>query len=563
MVEDQTDYDESGADSEGIPDTPSQVPEIYPTLLAYRERKDLKVRATSHLKDSFVAYDGEKRELRLRYYQIQGVLHLLAMPRFILGDDTGLGKTLQVIASLCFLWEREPNSKTVVVTSKSAVTQWSDEILRFTKGVKVFLCKGTSAKRAKCRDAFFASEGPSILVIGYGSLKQDFQYFQDMSGTNLVLDEATAFKNPKTQAHKICAYLSSQAQRVWGLTATLLKNELLEGFGIFKVIVPGLFPNEKWFLDAFCITKMMPLPGTRRKVPVVVGYTKGGIAEFKKMIDPYYYGRPKFEVASELPPLITSYVEVEMTEAQEQRYAEALSGLLTVYEKTESGSVQETSKEVTQLTQVIYCQQIVNHPGLIGCEGDSGKFDRLMDLLTDEYDGQKVIVYTRFKKMVDIISTYLTSKGVKNCRITGPDSDAKRKESQDLFQNVNSGVNVILITSAASEAINLQSAKALVFYDTPFSAGEYLQILGRMIRLGSKHDRCFAIHLVSRGSIDQRVVKILGKKMALFESVLGKRIKGEGDITEVSRENDISDLAELFNGLVSDARAFRERSTKL
>ena len=89
-----------------------------------------------------------------------------------------------------------------------------------------------------------------------------------------------------------------------------------------------------------------------------------------------------------------------------------------------------------------------------------------------------------------------------------------------------------------------------MFYDTPWSAGDYLQILGRMIRIGSGHDRCYAIHFAANGSIDQRVIQVLAKKMELVEAVLGKRIKGEDTEVFVSGENDLNDI---FSALVSDA----------
>jgi len=107
---------------------------------------------------------------------------------------------------------------------------------------------------------------------------------------------------------------------------------------------------------------------------------------------------------------------------------------------------------------------------------------------------------------------------------------------------------------AAAEGINLQAAKALVFYDSPWSAGDYLQLLGRMIRIGSVHDRCYAIHLVARGTIDTKVMSVLRTKMKLIESVMGKRIKGDGmdDIT-ISEDNSIDDI---FSALQADARKY-------
>ena len=140
---------------------------------------------------------------------------------------------------------------------------------------------------------------------------------------------------------------------------------------------------------------------------------------------------------------------------------------------------------------------------------------------------------------------------IKAVRITGSEDEKGRSKAQDEFQNPESDVTVCCITTAASEAINLQAAKAIIFYDTPWSAGEYLQILGRMIRIGSVHDRCYALHLVVEESIDEKVVKVLSKKMELVESVLGKRIKGEDSDIVVDSKNEISDI---FDSLVADAK---------
>lgn len=458
--------------------------------------------------------------------------------------------TLQSISALCYLWERTPDLKVIILTSKSSVEQWAGEFHKFTKGVTPFVSRGSPVQRRKVREAFWEASGPTVLVMGYRTAVQDFAELQDREGYILVTDEAAAYKNHETQVHQVCKYLSSKADRTWALTATLIKNNLIEGWGVYNVLVPGLFGSRNHFLNEYCITRMQVLPGTRRQVPVIVGYRQRDIEAFRKRIDPYFLGRPKFEVASELPPLVTRHVKVGMTKLQEAKYREALEGLLLVGEKT--GQVEE--KEVTKLTAVTYCQQIVNHPELIGVDGESEKLDALLDLVSNggELDGEKVIVFTRFRKMVDIMVPALKKQGVRAVRITGAEDERGRKTSQDSFQDPKSDAMVCCITTAAAEAINLQAAKALIFYDTPWSAGDYLQILGRMIRIGSTHDRCYAIHLVTEGTIDDRVVKVLTKKMGLVESVLGKRIKGETDTSlTVDATNDLSDL---FASLLTDAR---------
>ena len=524
----------------------------YEKLKKIRERKDLKSRKPAYLRDKLILANGTEVDFNLRYYQVQGVLHLVAMNRFLLGDDTGLGKTAQSIASLCFVWEKKPETKVIILTNKSAVEQWVGEFEKFTTGITAFSCKGTPKKRAKARERFFNTEGPVAMVMGYRSAIGDFEHYQDLRDHIMVFDEATAFKNPSTQCHQVCAHLSKNASRSWALTATLIKNNLIEGWGIYKVIVPNLFGNKNNFLNHYCITRMQSLPGSRRQIPVIVGYRPKDIREFREKIDPYFLGRPKFEVASELPPLTKRVIKCGMSRIQQEKYKEALTGILGVGRGDEA-----EEKEVTKLTAVTYCQVIVNHPELIDVDGKSEKLDTLVELLNEgDFAGEKVIVFSRFRRMVDIIEKTLEKKKIKTCRITGAESEDGRAKSQKLFQNVDSGVDVILITSAAAEAVNLQAARAIVFYDTPWSAGDYLQLLGRMIRIGSTQDRCFAIHLVCRSTIDVRVMQVLNTKMGLVESVLGKRIKGDedngsakqGELIETS-----SELNDLFDALTEDA----------
>jgi len=893
-------------------------------LRKLRTKKDLKLRPCSMLVDTFTTLDGKVKPFSLRYYQAQMVAHLLMMRRFIVGDDTGCGKTIETIGALCYLWERNPNQKVIVLTKKSAVPQWAKEFLKFTIGVHVVIQSGTPKKREACREEFLGTEGPAVLISGYRSMVRDFSSIQNWEGMILVLDECfqyhtpvvladgsteligkivsqrmpvevlswnpetgavepqeiiawhrnplvhgrrrnllhlnfrfggkvrvtgahkfyhpdgseipasrlqigsevqhlcqqapnvdqwqfllggllgdscilhprrkqwgmvfghsekqemylrfkhqvlstlctsevtcsqnggyplktgeeknrfgfrvnanaaltsflvqarirqhgkkkitvewldaitplglavwyaddgalsehvcqdgsvsrtitlhtqgftkddveslagwlrwrwgvraqvkttkprtdrpagnqkaypylyldknaavkflhilpggfpgveykfpgkpvldvkdldttpcqtlvtdwvtekktwespdsrknkyvynlevagnhnyfangslvsncTMVKNPSTQVHQVIKHMAAQADRVWGLTATLIKNNLVEGFGIYQAVVPGLFTYTKaTFIQSFCITRMQVI-GRGRQVPIIVGYRMTDIKRFREMIDPYYLGRPKHEIATELPVLTTKEISCSMTKFQSAKYQEALAGLL------ELGTGEE--KKVTKLTAVTYCQEIVNHPGLIECEGTSDKLDTLVDLLTEgDLVGEKVIVYTRFERMVGHGIDALKKKGVPCVRITGKEKQEQRSANQDLFQDFKSDINTVWITNAGSDAINLQAAKAIIFYDTPFSAGDFLQALGRMIRIGSIHDRVLAIHLICNNTVDERTLRIMGKKMDLLEAVLGKRILGEAGVDEIGTTSEIS---ELFDALQADAR---------
>jgi len=487
--------------------------------------------------------------LTLRSYQVQGIMHLVTMERFVLGDDTGLGKTLQTIASLTYVWQKSPETPVIIMTTKSAVGQWASEFDKFTTGVNVFICQGTKAKREKVYKAYETATNPKVLVMGYRTACQDFDRLQKMHSMVTVFDEATAFKNDTSQVHQVCAHISGASLKVWSLSATIIKNKLMEAWAIYKVTVPGLFSTKTAFMRDYCITKDQPIGGGR-KIKIVVGYKKRDIEAFREVIDPFFIGRPKHEVAKELPMLTSKNIEVEMTDEQRAKYKEALKGLLETVDKA-TGEIK--AREVNELTAVTICQQIVNHPKLVEAEGDSGKLDTLVEMLEEEFEGDKVIVFSRFRQMIDILEKELESKGIKTCRITGAETGDLRLKSQQAFQDPENPVRVCLITMAAAEGVNLQLAKAVIFYDTPWSAGDYLQIIGRMIRIGSIHENVFSYHLVCPKTIDDRVIKTLSAKMNLIESVLGKRLKSEGgDSDSIVSTN--SELADLFAGLLEDAR---------
>jgi len=516
-------------------------------LRALRERTDLSLKPTPLFRQSFVSTDGEEKPVHLRYYQVQMVVHLLAMRNFIVGDDTGLGKTVETIAALCYLWRMYPNRKAIVLAKKAAVLQWAGEFERFTDGVRVIVSKGTPAQRKKAYKQFVAATGPTVLISGYRSMVKDISQVQRWEGFVLVVDEATVFKNPGTQVHQMCKHLASRADRTWGLTATLIKNNLMEGFGIYQVVVPGLFGHTKnSFMKEFCIIRMQRIKGNRQ-IPIIVGYRKQDIERFKNKIDAFYLGRPKHEVADELPVLQTKNIEVSMTSFQRNLYEEVLEGLLTLGD----GEERETDK----LTQIIYCQEIADHPCLLGYpDADSEKMNVLVDLLTEggDFEGEKVIVYTRFRKLVDFAVPYLKKKGVASLRVTGAENEEQRQDAMDRFSDPKSGEDVIWITDAGGDSINLQAAKVLVYFDSPWSAGDYLQILGRMIRIGSIHDRVYAVHLIAGGTVDARVQQVKNKKMKLIEAVLGQRIKGEKAPDVVIDAG--SGARELFDFLLEDAR---------
>lgn len=365
----------------------------------------------------------------------------------------------------------------------------------------------------------------------------------------VLVSNCHTFKSTSTKTWQTCRFLADKAHRCYGMTATLLKNRLEEGFSIYKVIVPDLFRNKTSFMDDYCVVRLQSVGGGR-KIPMVVGYRN--LEQFRARIDPFYLGRQKHEISSELPKLVTKEIMCELSAAEDKKYAEALTGILELGD----GEVKDYEQNKA-LTALIYCQQVVNSLSLLKFKGgdelgnehyedtvavkeQSSKETALLDLLTEELDDEKVIVYTRFASLIPRLQELLKKQKVKSVAITGKVKDTDRRKAQEAFQDLESDTKVVFITDAGAESINLQAASAIVFFDAPWSWGNYVQLLGRPIRIGSIHTTVLAYHLIAvrpaqrakdRKTIDQHTLDTLRSKKDLVDKILGEAAIGALDFS--------------------------------
>lgn len=518
------------------------IPENYSRLLQVRKSENVKLKPCKFIKS----------DVTLRNYQSIGVYHLISVPRIIIGDAAGLGKTLQSLAAFAYLKEANPDLKMLVVASKSALYQWHSEVSKFLTGIQsavvasgpvrfnrrhpewewakangkptytnvkgeVTAVQVTGAKSRKYQFSKFTESNADILIVNYNTLVDEYKEIIPMLGKYIVIfDEASYFKNTKTLTFRAVAATAMYSLRAAGLSATIIKNRLEEAFSIFSAILPQLFVNVTRFRKTFCRYIFIPLK-TGRKMPKLIGYQN--LTQFRSEIDPYFIGRRKEDVAKELPRIISKIVEIEMTDKQERAYFDAQEGLIRLATGEE--------KKIDRLSQLIYCQQIADSPHIVGIDADSSKEDELFHQLTTELVDEKVIIFTNFKKMIDRFEILFKERNIGMTRITGDESSKVRDVNKSVFQDPNSGVNVIFINRAGSESINLQAASAFIFFDNPWSYGDYLQLIGRAQRIGSVHSSILSLHFVCRGTIDHYVIKKLEEKKGLVSTVFGETTMGE------------------------------------
>ncbi len=488
----------------------------------------------------------------VRLYQRRGSMVLVARKRLILGDDTGLGKTLEAIVAIAYLRVKYPDLRWLVLTEKTVVRQWKEEFEKFSHGLQVQTLVADDATAAGKKRAFASFDG-DVIITSYSLLYDYLAYIQEGLGPRfaVVFDEPP-FRNPKAQISKLSYDLVEGAERVYGLTATVVNDRLEEAWGIYKVIAPWVFGTKTAFLRDYCVTKPVFY---RKPWPVrVVKYVN--LAKFRETIRPYFYGRlaTHSEVDKELPQVITKDVKLRMSAAQTGAVVDAMNGLLR--------HPHYTYTQVDRLAAISHQQQLVNDPRGLGLQLPSVKTEAVVGLLTNELAGQKVIVFSKRRKTIELISAQLKLKKtqVEHAILWGKQGKTAREKAIDGFQK--GSVPVLLMTQAGGKALNLQRGAHLLVVDSPWTYGSYHQLVGRIKRVGSKNARVVVYRLVAeldpkeaarRGigkgrtvqTIDHSVLKHVKRGQAVFAAVTG-------DATGIEVTND--DIASILADLVSTTK---------
>lgn len=504
-----------------------------------------------------------------KQYQLVMAHHLGRMPRFINGDAVGLGKTIEAIIGCAWIAERVPKFKAVLMATKSTVYQWAEEFERFStfrpwvmqdeyKGLKgyparfaqmidffendthdILICKYTSmiGKKKKIEGKFDENGYP--VQNGKESVSQEILTFEKICkvhGPNalMILDECQKFKTGNSSIRQMVMMLSKPFRQVWAMSATVIKNDLVEFYSIASAI--GLRPLGylQNFKEDFCIYREVYVGNGRHKM-ALEGYQR--VDEIKAALRPFFLGRSQRQVKEKLPILSTQLHPLDLSEAQSKLLLDEIpNGTFILPPRVIKVAGEIILKERdpgNKMTLLSIFQLVANNPCLMDPD-DLEKFyspklspkeEELLDFLDGDYRGEKVIVYTKSRTWIDRFE-YLTKNGFytdrKFLRITGAENDKQRHTAKQLFQEPDGEHDLIFINSAATEGINLQQAANLFALDLPWSWGDTLQLIGRMLRLGSPHSTNTFHPLIARGTIDEFTVETLKTKKGVFEAVLGE-----------------------------------------
>ena len=442
----------------------------------------------------------------LRPYQIDGFhfLAYLCVNNFggILADDMGLGKTIQ---SLCYLlWLFDEHAKTggmkkpaLVVCPKSVLDVWYSEAGKFTPQLKVKILKNRDDI-----DVPHIQNNIDILVLNYAQLRVCGEELNGIKWLTTILDEGQQIKNPDSKAAKCARELDSQNRLV--LTGTPIENRLLDMWSLMAFAMPGVLGSRAYFKKRFDKRKD-PLSQTR----------------LASRLRPFLLRRTKLQVAQDLPPRTEEEVYSKMEGIQLELYKNELKRIQKALLGLDSDeAVKKNSFAILQ--GLMRLRQICCHPGLIDpkyLKEESAKMESLFYLLDQLHEeGHKVLVFSQFVSMLDLIKARLELGNRPYNYLTGQTKD--RKGEIERFQTTKDPSVFMLSLKAGGAGLNLTSASYVILYDPWWNPAVENQAIDRTHRIGQKN-KVIAYRLLTRDTVEEKIRILQHQKTQLVTNVLG------------------------------------------
>jgi SNF2-related domain/Helicase conserved C-terminal domain/SWIM zinc finger len=442
---------------------------------------------------------------RLRDYQREGLGWMYFLQQFSFGgclaDDMGVGKTAQVLALLETRRELRAEGKidapSLVVVPKSLIFNWKQEVERFTPQIRVLDYTGIGRNKDDL-------SGYDLVLTTYGTLRRDALHFKDQVFDYVILDEAQAVKNARTESAKAVRLLRGNYRLA--LSGTPVENHLGELWSLLDFLNPGMLGAAGVF----------QLSG---------GAMRNPSDDARKMLAhalrPFLLRRTKEQVATELPPKIEQTIYCEMEPRQRTLYNELREHYRkSLLPKINTDGIAKSKIQV--LEALLRLRQAACHPGLIDrkrAQDPSAKLDVLIDQLRAVLEeGHKALVFSQFTSLLGILRAALEKDGIEYEYLDGKTVD--RQARVERFQNDPECPLFLISLKAGGVGLNLTAADYVFILDPWWNPAVEAQAVDRTHRIGQLR-QVFAYRLITRDTVEEKVLELQQSKRGLADAILG------------------------------------------
>ncbi|MDU1028723.1 MAG: DEAD/DEAH box helicase [Clostridiales bacterium] len=463
----------------------------------------------------------------LRPYQVQGYRWLVGLSRLgmggILADDMGLGKTVQAIAYLLHRKSSDPEATALIVVPTSLIYNWEEELARFAPSLPYRIITGSADDR---RAAIAEAPIGAVLVTSYATLRRDHPLYAHFTFDTIFADEAQFIKNSYTQNAK--SLKSLKARHRFALTGTPMENSLADLWSIMDFCMPGYLLSWREFRHVF-------------DIPISRYEDDSRLYRLRVMMAPFLLRRVKNDVLTELPDKIETTLYTELTHEERRIYDSqlALSKKTVIEALANEGLPQNRIKILALLMRL---RQVCCSPRLFlpGFTQASSKLKLAVETISERAEnGHRMILFSQFTSMIDLISEALDARGIDHLILTG---QTKAEDRMTLIRRFQQGdIPVFLISlKAGGTGLNLTAADTVIHYDPWWNQSVEDQATDRTHRIG-QHRTVHVIRLICKHTIEEKIMALKAKKADLSDQVVG----GNKSLLSALTPEDLRDLFDL------------------
>ena len=437
-------------------------------------------------------------------YQQYAIDFIIKNPIAAILLDMSMGKTaICLMAIQHLMYETFEVNKVLVICPLRVTLTWRDEIAKWSQlnSLTYSIVKGTPAQRKKAlktdADLYIINRENVPWLINTSGIAFDF----DM----VVVDELSSFKNHQTARHKALMKVRPRIRRIVGLTGTPASGGLMDLFAEFKLLDMG--DRLGRFIGQYRLNYFKP---NRVNGPIVYSYKLLPGAEDKiyNKISDITISMKAVDYL-DMPKLITTEYPVYLDETEMKKYRELKKDLIlsTPEHEVTAANAASLSNKLSQMAN----GAVYTDDGNVITFHDK-KLDALEDII-ESANGKPLLVAYWYKHDYTRIVERLKRIGIRHMKIDTGESIKK-------WNNKEIPVGLIHPASAA-HGLNLQQGgNTMVWLGISWSLELYQQACCRLYRQGQSEGTVSIIHLISKGTIDERIIKALSEKDSTQSSLI-------------------------------------------
>lgn len=508
-----------------------------------------------------------------RPYQVEGIAKSVERGNQLLAMTMGSGKTATSIGTVVELRRQGKVMQGLILAPNSLKFQWQRELKKVDPTSRSIVIDGTKQQRLT---QYRHAKRFHYVIANYECVVNDWETFVKLVPLDFIIaDEATAIKSFTAKRSKKVKALAKRCNHRFALSGQPVENRPEELFSIMEFVDPEVLGDFRKFDRTFIDRDHWGRPKKYRNLhllhdalkPAMFRKSRADIAQWLPVVNSMEVPVPLDNSIMKLHDLI----KADLLDALDR--AVASGGGFDIAAHYGKGQSQDPTLKGEVMARLLAMRMLASHPALLlasandfdddttksgskyasqlrlsgaldGLGTTSPKMDALMEMIeeiVEEDPLNKVVVFSFFKPMLQIIEASLAKRGIGHTKITGDVSSSDRDRRIRTF-NENPNCRVFLSSDAGAYGVDLNRGSHLINYDLPWSAGVLSQRVARIDRTSSSFTNITLTYLFGQDTIEERMLRMLKDKLM----VAGAFLDGKYDLESGSLPLDFQSLKQFL-----------------